>query len=163
MDDVKQSSGRTRLGSTLFRLTVGFALLLAARSLFVELPMTPSVRRLISGDVQDPALQMRKGWEGAIRHLPREGNIFVQFRLSADDMSAADAYFNWIYLLYPRKVYVTMKPRVVNDSQDLAESAAPPEIGWLHEHGVSTTLLVDRNASGQLRIQAASPDSPFDR
>lgn len=154
MLDLKLSSGRIRLGATLFRLTVGFALLLAARSLFFVLPTTPAVRGLYTDDVQEPPLRLRRQWENAARRLPAEGNVFVQFRLPADDLTAASAYFTWTYLLYPRTVYVAAEPRVINDSRDLAEPLAFPEAGWLRAHGVTTTLLVDRDAGGQLRIHS---------
>lgn len=91
--------------------------------------------------------------------LAQGGNLLL--RPAGFDTSPGDAesmlpkiYYRAVYALYPRRVYIAEKDRVVNNGRDMATLNFEPSEAWLREHDVRAVMVLRRETNGQLSAQA---------
>lgn len=79
----------------------------------------------------------------------KSGNVFVGF--SGFDLSDETQmgmmetfYFRGAYSLYPRKVYIAEKDRVVNNAQDMARHNTMPSIDMIRNNRIAYVLFLKK-------------------
>lgn len=117
-----------------FAGAVALCLVHPAIALFVELPRTPVVRGVASATLRSI---YRPAYLDQIRAQASNGDLFLDFELPASARElAALIYYQCTYELYPRRVWVTDEPAVINDGRDLLRLARVPDPGWLAAQGL---------------------------
>jgi hypothetical protein len=130
---------------TVFSVGLAICLIRPAIALVVELP-----RKLASVGSADAV--RRPIYLDAVRGQAPDGNVLLSFDLppGAEDV-AAFLYYQLVYDLHPRRVFVTDEPAVIDDGRDLLRVSRMPDPAWLSEHGVA--WRVDFGAAdGALRV-----------